>query len=375
MIVSHNLKTILNMIPEYDRRNFLSLTFNELFREIDPEKPIKSILTAFLKKNVHDSTNITTYFLSHFPDFYTESDSKISQAEQLFEIASKLPAERAVEKNKYISKGLVLLHDNIAILTDEQIESIYQAYLEKFGNYWEAIILLVKYLNNMSLLEEGLKISQKERTDKKQLFGDKIEGFLGNIHQYKESARTLIIQILSKIYQTKRHLLNKSLLSFAKKVPDIIRNLNLEEANVLFEKCIREIFKSFDDILHKNVLRWLFAQKLFEDILGIDSKCVEEVLLEETDKNFKEKYMTLYKYYINKGDHLRASRTATRISLHDQAEIMASENDDSELVRDFIVSEEETIKIEERLKFMNFAIHELETHLQTLGPTYFYQLL
>lgn len=367
LIVSHNLKTILNMIPEYDRKSFLSLTFNELFREIDTEKPVKSLLTAFLKKNIHDSKNITNYFLTHFPDFYNESDSKISQAEQLFEISLKIPVENVSERNKYISKGLIFLHDNIAILTDEQMESIYTLYLEKFGIYWEAIILFVKYIDNMSLLEEGLKISQKERIEKKQIFGNKIETFLNNIQQYKESSRNLIIHILMKILYTKHNLMNKSIFNFAKKTPEIIKNLNMDETNDLFQKCLKEIFKSFDVNLHKKVLRWLFNQKLFEDILSIESLCVEEVLLEETDKNFKEKYMTLYKYYLNKNDHLKASRTATRISLHDQSEIMASENSQPEMIKNFIIAEEDIIKIQDRLKFMDFAIHELDKYIQTLG--------
>ena len=106
LVVSHNLKTIMNMITEYERNHFMNLTFHELFREIDTEKPIKSLLSAFLKKNFNDSKNITIYFLSHFPHFFNESDSKLSQAEQCFEISLKLASENAIEKDKYISKGI-----------------------------------------------------------------------------------------------------------------------------------------------------------------------------------------------------------------------------------------------------------------------------
>ena len=64
---------------------------------------------------------------------------------------------------------------------------------------------------------------------------------------------------------------------------------------------------------------------------------------------------------------MKASRTATRISLHDQSEIMASENSQPEMIKNFIIAEEDIIKIQDRLKFMDFAIHELDKYIQTLG--------
>ena len=369
-VMSHNLKTIMNMITDYERDRFLSLTFHEFFREVDTEMPIKSLLSAFLKKNFNDSKNVSSYFLNHFPNFFTESDSNLSQAEQCFEISMKIPAENITEKNKYISKALMLLHDNIINTTSDRFETIYLIYLEKMGFFSETIVLMVKYLTNLSLLEEGLRLTQKEKLERKQIFGTQIEFYLNNIVDYKEFARNLTLNIIGRILLTKQHLLDKSLFKFtmnSKPESDLfIKNLSLEDLDILFANCLKQIFNCIDETLHKKVIRWLFQEKLFEEILTIDSKSVEDVLLEENDQNFKEKYITLYKYYLNKGEHLKASRTATRISLHDQSEMMASQNS-LLVVKDFLIGEEEIIKIEERLKFMNFAIQELENYLQTLG--------
>ena len=260
------------------------------------------------------------------------------------------------------------MHDNITNVSDERFEGIYKTYLEKMGKFWETIILMVKYLNNLSLLEEGLKLSQKESIDRKQIFANKIDFYLNNITQYKESARNLIINIISRILLTKHNYANKSLFSFAKSSPpDLIKNKSLDDLNILFGDCLKQIFLCQDEILHKKVIRWLFYEKLFDDILAIDSQSIEEVLLEENDQNFKAKYTTLYKYYLNREDHLKASRVATRISLYDQSEMMASENEPSGVIKDFIISEEEIINMEERLKFMNFAIQELENYLHASG--------
>lgn len=359
-----NFKKILSMVPTFDRDSFLNLTFSDFFRELNAEKSIKSLITAILKTNSNDFKNLMNFLLSTFPSFYNEFDAKISQAEQLFEIALKHSKEKA-EKEGLIQKGLITLHDNIHILTDEQIESLYKTYLEPFGNFWESISLLVQYINNMNLLEEGLKISQRERTEKKQTFGNKIDSFLHNIQNYKESSRNMILHVLSRVLATKKFLMNKTMFTFAQNA-DIIKNLNLEDTYALFGKCLKEAFKSSDENLHKTVLRWLFDQKLFEDILKIESIFVEDVLKEETDKNFKEKYMTLYKYYINKGEHLKASRTAVKICDCDQADVMNSANSSND-GREFIIPEQDVIEIEERIKFMNFAIQELSTYLETLG--------
>lgn len=374
LIASHNLRPIINMMTINERSHLLSLPFHALFREIHSERPMKSLLSAYMKKNFQEHKTISTYFLDNFSLFFNENDSKATEAEQYLDLAFKLPVEKTNERNKLFSKGMVLLHDNISEVSEEYLSSIYINYLEKCGLFIESIVLAVKYLNNLSLLEQELKASRSQNIDKNQILYDKLEYYYKNIQNNKEATRNLTLNILMKIFISIKYVAKKGIIpDFLKNNEQIqvIKNLELPELNDLLDKCLKEVFKSYDEILQKNVISWLFNQKLFENILNIDSKVVEEVLLNENEQKFKEKYLTLYKFYLNKGEHIKASRLAVKISLHDQSETIAIDgNLKNEYMKDFIIPEEEVITIGERLKFMNFAIQELENYLLSSGIIY-----
>lgn len=370
LVSSHSLRPILNMLNPIERMNFMSIPLHALFRDIECEKPMKAILSAYLKKNFKDHKNISSYFLDNFSLFFTEADAKITEAEQCLELVLKMPDENSAEKEKYFSKGLMLLYDNISEVSGDFLDHIHSNYLEKIDKYWETIVLCVKYLNNLCLLEQEIKSTQAQIENKKHMFENKQEVYIKNIQINKESTRELIEKILVKILESIKYFSKKNFFS----LPNIsksfipIKTMKIEILNDLFEKCIKEIFKCHDDQIQKLLVGWLFNEQLFESILNIDSKIVEEVLLSENDQKFKGKYLTLYKYYLNKGNHLQASRIAVKISLFDQSETIAIDPSSSnQYMKDFIIPEVEVINITERLKFMNFAIQELENHLALLG--------
>lgn len=346
LIISDRNKMIecLYNIDFSECETILNARFSDVFREVESQYVLKSMLFIHLKR-CHSSNffDLGRSFISNFPQFFTEHDLTICEAERKLEQAIlNLPERQAL-----VNEGLTKLNQCIAHLANKKIVQLFPLFRELglFPEYARLLIQRTKALTNLASGVQKEKSNLAENSHPPLMAKETISAIeLENNHDLTFT-REQIIKLLEELQAS---ISTKPV----PKNPRVFDFISQEERLKLRNKLVLEILNFKDKFTHISLIKWFLKHALYSELIDeIKSDFIEDAVLSETLPELM-KLGILHKYYIKNKIYDKGYEIAIKLANYKESESLG--------VASLIALKPPEITLSERINYLRDAKYCLE---------------